>query len=291
MNLQVYFDPSVPCKELGEANTSNDILEKVPKVMDFAQWLIDYKPRVPTVPKKEMYHESYQIMKPEIKKMVELEQFIQQISKFFCSSIEAISSITPADSQYGPLRCKLIHIVDIVVVLNFFKMFNPALMNDYSMFKRCFQLIKNDLSNDEIDLIAQQLQTLNLFLANPHSFVDILKSFDSKQQNKYENGLVCIFNSCVSALSFQNEVTDAEYCRYLRVELYSIYIIDGKNCNFYKSRSLSSAKQSLKRFTVVSVSGDKKLDPLLVLRSTLNWNINVEKDWNSEDEMINCRCL
>eukprot|EP00301_Raphidiophrys_heterophryoidea_P015177 c23708_g1_i1.p1 GENE.c23708_g1_i1~~c23708_g1_i1.p1 ORF type:complete len:295 (-),score=75.08 c23708_g1_i1:254-1138(-) len=290
-----WFNPEQHTKALCVGN-SLSLLGDIPKrSIGYASWLAYYTNVVTGVPSGNTYRPTYNKMKPVVEKVQELNDFITTIATLFSEQL----SILVRDQNAAASAYVVLKLLDIVVVLNFLKMFNSALINDFAMFKRSFQQIRGELSPEESEHVAQQSHTLHFFLANPNSVIDELRQAISQIQG-VENAFVATMTVGVGALTSPNikDMMDCEQSGLLRALVYALALQDSQSFNplTQKAPFLKSLKQLVKANPDVHVHGNLTMSCIVVLRTSPHWQPALEAEWSGADDnslisLTNCACL
>eukprot|EP00299_Pterocystis_sp_00344_P011559 c5413_g1_i2.p1 GENE.c5413_g1_i2~~c5413_g1_i2.p1 ORF type:complete len:235 (+),score=51.95 c5413_g1_i2:365-1069(+) len=227
---------------------------------------------------------TYTTMRPEVQRVQALQDFVTTMCNTCCENIRAIRAAAPNTEPFQTACMSIVRLLDIISVLNFMKMFNSSIMNDFAMFKRSFQQIRGELRADEAEQVAQQSHALHFFLANPNSIVDAVKAAVEKEPG-FDEALVLVLDATIAALSTSPALPlTTEKCALLRSTVYLIYVIDGPKCNAFKLKSVKGARGVIKLNPNIPVHGQLLLTSLVVLKSAPNWDDAMERDWTQTDE-------
>jgi len=291
-----WFNPEIHTKTLSVGNTVS-ILGDIPKrSVGYASWLSEYKNVVIGVPSASTYRPTYTKMKPVVDKVQELYDFVATMATLFTEQLGVLVKF-PNATESG---CVVLKLLDIVVVLNFLKMFNSALINDFAMFKRSFQQVRGELPPDECEAVAQQSHTLHFFLANPNSVLDHLREALS-ELTATETGLSRAIHVGVDTLIAHTHtktltLSPAEHAALLRALVYAISLQDSATFNPFSQKDtwIKPLKQFVKSNADVHVHGSLSMSCVVVLRTTSHWQPAMEHEWVGTDDnsvLSSCVCV
>lgn len=278
-----YFDPSFTAVGIPEGQAKFQLTDSVAKGTEFAQWIATYQTKIAGVPAADQYLSTYTSMKPIVQKIQQMQDFCNNLYTSFCEHMAKLGASDPGSDDYYTSCTVLIRLLDIVVVINYLKMFNSAIMNDFAMFKRSFQQIRENLPADEVESMAMQSHSLHFFLANPNSVIDGLRE-EVQKESKLDSTIGAMLRTCLSALvDSESDMSTVELSTTLRAVVYSIYIMDGESNNAFKMKSVKSARSIVKQNDSINVFGELRLTSLVVLQQATHWDSGMEKDWSGED--------
>lgn len=102
-----------------------------------------------------------------MKKLIDLNSFCVSATAFFCEVLERLASPTAmSPSMVREEFCDvLVQLTDVLQKIDNLKDMKACLKNDFSLYKRCFTLIRSELIAS--DLVHEEVQQLQMFLANP----------------------------------------------------------------------------------------------------------------------------
>ena len=79
-------------------------------------------------------------MKPEVQRIQALQDFVSSIAALFCEQLRIVHLSQPGTAGHSSASIAVIRLIDIASVVNYLKMFNSAIMNDFAMFKRFVEI-------------------------------------------------------------------------------------------------------------------------------------------------------
>jgi len=281
------FDPSFECALLTDGSSKSVVADVLIKSSSFVSWLKTYKNKVAGVPSNDTYMPTYKTMKPEVQRIQALHDYATSIATSFSEQLGLLKGAEPGSDAFNTATTAAIRLLDIAVVVNFMKMFNSSIMNDFAMFKRSFHQIRSELPASEAETVANHSHALHFFLANPNSIIEGVKAAAEKEPS-FEQSLSAILETIITALSNPPSPPPSvhEFNALLRAGVYCVYILDGQRCNAFKIKSVRNARNMVKMHPTIPVHGDLTLSALVVLKSSPHWEEGMEKDWTQgESEM------
>jgi hypothetical protein len=138
-----------------------------------------------------------------MRKLIDLNSFCVNTTAFFCEVLERLAS--PEAMSASMVReefCDvLLQLTDVLQKIDNLKDMKACLKNDFSLYKRCFTLIRSELV--AADIVQEEVQQLQMFLANPgygsHIIMTQLRE-RVKQISNHEDVLMEMIVLCCSKI-------------------------------------------------------------------------------------------
>jgi cytoplasmic FMR1 interacting protein len=189
------------------------------------------------------------------------------------------------------LYTSLIKLVDLLLKLDSLKDMKACLQNDFSSYKRAFQLVRNELPDAEE--ISAEVHNLQMFLGNPqHPKSLIFHNLKTELQkiSGFEDVFVAMLSQAVDYFDQELYVTPEEKWALLRALPHIMLLLDGdsavdkKSFNVFKSKKVALAplQKLFKRFPVVPVYGDMSIKLVVILTRASNWDETTRSSWVQE---------
>ncbi|KAL5032354.1 hypothetical protein BDV3_000939 [Batrachochytrium dendrobatidis] len=175
--------------------------------------------------KEYLYRCTYEILRPEIGRMIQLMSFRD---KFIIVFTEALASIIPdiRDREFFPSEAYLLmvaHVLDMVVSLDSMKNMKGSMNNDLSMYKRAISNFPKEQSESELMLLPK----LAFFVAQQDQFATDVKKALATMSNTYEDIFHDMINICVDHVDSQHYLTPLTKHVYLRAMAFAVSLLDG----------------------------------------------------------------
>mmetsp|Transcript_10780 Transcript_10780/g.22130 ORF Transcript_10780/g.22130 Transcript_10780/m.22130 type:complete len:1377 (+) Transcript_10780:38-4168(+) len=230
--------------------------------------------------KSTINHRTYEILGPEMRKLIDLRAFCSNTSTFFCEVLERLAS--PDAMSTSMVReefCDvLIQLTDVLQKIDNLKDMKACLKNDFSLYKRCFTLIRTELQAS--DIVQEEVQQLQMFLANPgyssHIIMSQLRE-RVKQITNHEDVLLEMILLCCSKIEKGMHVSCSDkYCLH-RALPYLVYFIDSegkKAFNAFRARKmpLLRVQKIIKNLPVVPEVADMTINLATIISMCPNYN-------------------
>ena len=237
-----------------------------------------------------------------MKKLIDLQAYCKRVSSFLCDILQRLSS--PEAMSTSTVREEfcfvIIKLVDVLQRLDNLKDAKACLLNDFSLYKRSFAMIRSELP--AADVLSEEMQQLQMFLAHPgypnHVITSTLNE-SIKQIDNHQDVLLEAIKLCCTKIERRQFVTPCEkYCLH-RALPYLVFFIDtemaknsrgkkGSSFNAFRARKMPIARirEIIKALPVVPELADVTVFLPSVLAMCPNYND--DKISESEDGVKNC---
>eukprot|EP00842_Homolaphlyctis_polyrhiza_P002559 jgi/Hompol1/3303/HPOL_006459-RA len=170
--------------------------------------------------KEYLYRRTYEVLRPEIGRMIQLMTFRD---KFIGVFTDSLTSIIPdiRDRDFFPSEAFLLAfagILDMCVSLDTMKNMKGSMNNDLSMYKRAISNFPKEQAESELMLLPK----LAFFIAQQDQFALDVKKAISTMSNTYEDVLQDMINLCIDYIEKEQYLTPSTKHGYLRVS----YLLD-----------------------------------------------------------------
>lgn len=153
--------------------------------------------------------------------------------------------------------------INMFATLDELKNMKASVKNDYATYRRAAQFLK--VLSDSQSL--QESQNLSMFLATQNKIRDsLIKTLESI--TNYETLLCKIVNTCLQMYEEGKYILPSEKHMLVKVIGFSLFLIDGKNCDINKLDakkriSLSAIDRIFKELEMVPLFGDMQIAPFV----------------------------
>ncbi|KAJ1343340.1 hypothetical protein BSLG_002366 [Batrachochytrium salamandrivorans] len=177
--------------------------------------------------KEHLYRRTYEILRPEIGRMIQLMTFRD---KFIAVFTDTLASIIPdiRDREFFPSEAYLLmiaNVLDLVVSLDSMKNMKGSMNNDLSMYKRAMSNFPKEQSESELMILPK----LVFFVAQQDQFANDIKKALSTMSSTYEDIFHDMINICVDYTETQQYTTPLEKNIYLRAMAFAVTLLDGES--------------------------------------------------------------
>jgi len=219
----------------------------------------------------EIYRTTYDVLKPEIDKLLNFFNFQRHAVQIFCEEMKHACQEKSAFMSDQYLHT-LGQFINMFAVLDELKNIKASIKNDSSSFRRAAGILKMITNPNEMAM----MEGFSMFLATNNSIMAEVKR-SMNEVPGYE-GLMCdIINTYVE--KFENNVYLKPTEKHLLVKVigFCLYLIDSENMNINKLDSkkklhLNKIDKIFKQVEVVPLYGDMMIGPFKYIENTPNFD-------------------
>ena len=227
-------------------------------------------PMAPSDVSEDLNDEILKVMDPEIDKLKEMIEFINNFLVVLKECILFITDSHDTRNVNESVYNAFIAALDLVIKLDFLKDAKSSLINDFTRFKRLKLLSAKTKGPDVMLAINQELEHLQVFLSNPDpskakNYIFQTLRDDIKRIPNHDKALIMLLEYAMDCNMKDLFMTPDEKHRTLRVIPILMLLIDGIDGNAVDSRhsvfkskaiNISELQQLFKRHPVLPLYAD-----------------------------------
>ncbi|KAK1941339.1 Cytoplasmic FMR1-interacting protein 1 [Phytophthora citrophthora] len=225
---------------------------------------------------KKYHHAIYTVLRPQMEKMKQLNEFCSQAVVLLSDNIqrttmhENMTRVIP-----DVMMDALVDIMDVILQLNHLHDTKSSLRNDFSVFKRVFSHIKDDLL--DADVVEKDILRLQEFMGSSYQAKGSV--WDSLRHNltnvkRYEQVTYLLLRHCVGHVENDSCMTPSSKFKYVRALSYLMAVLEGSEA-WKKTNTLPGADKKvieaavklIARFPVIPMLHEISIKPVKALQS------------------------
>ncbi|KAL3670274.1 hypothetical protein V7S43_004587 [Phytophthora oleae] len=225
---------------------------------------------------KKYHHAIYTVLRPQMEKMKQLNEFCSQAVVLLSDNIQR-TTVHENMTRVIPdvMMDALVDIMDVILQLNHLHDTKSSLRNDFSVFKRVFSHIKDDLL--DADLVEKDIVRLQEFMGSSYQAKGSV--WDSLRHNltnvkRYEQVTYLLLRHCVGHVENDACMTPSSKFNYIRALSYLMAVLEGSEA-WKKTNTLPGADKKvieaavklIARFPVIPMLHEISIKPVKALQS------------------------
>lgn len=241
--------------------------------------------------KATIHQTTFEILRPEILKLKDLMEFHEHAVKVIKNIFEHL--VRPIQEKQVLSESILDHVVksiNCLMLLDELKDMKACIRNDFSLYKRAFEPIREYLS--DIDQIRDEYTWLGHFLCNqvaPQNFIMLNLKNAIQTISGYDYVIVELINHCSDAIEEKRYLLPEECHTLYRVLPCLMYLLDAKDKSTIKGLNafkhpkvkLSRMQKLFKPFPIIPLYGDMQIEVHHILRRCFHWEDEMESSWTT----------
>eukprot|EP00644_Phytophthora_capsici_P003845 jgi/Phyca11/544570/estExt2_Genewise1Plus.C_PHYCAscaffold_150198 len=220
---------------------------------------------------KKYHHAIYTVLRPQMEKMKQLNEFCSQAVVLLSDNIQR-TTVHENTTKVIPdvMMDALVDIMDVILQLNHLHDTKSSLRNDFSVFKRVFSHIKDDLQ--DADLVEKDIVRLQEFMGSSYQAKGSV--WDSLRHNltnvkRYEQVTYLLLRHCIGHVENDVCMKPSSKFKYIRALSYLMTVLEGSEA-WKKTTTLPGADKKvieaavklIARFPVVPMLHEISIKPV-----------------------------
>ncbi|OWZ11201.1 Cytoplasmic FMR1-interacting protein 1 [Phytophthora megakarya] len=225
---------------------------------------------------KQYYLTIFSVLHPQMEKIKQLNDYCSQAVVLLSDNIQR-TTVHENMTRVIPdvMMDALVDIMDVILQLNHLHDTKSSLRNDFSVFKRVFVHVKDDLQN--ADLVDKDIVKLQEFMGS--SYQEKGSVWDSLRHNltnvkRYEQVTYLLLRHCVRHIENDTCTTPSSKFKYIRALSYLMAVLVGSDA-WRKANTLPGADKKvieaavklITRFPVIPMLHEASIKPVKVLQT------------------------
>ncbi|KAI9992842.1 hypothetical protein PInf_014755 [Phytophthora infestans] len=180
---------------------------------------------------KQYYHALFSVLQPQVEKIKQLNEYCSQAVVLLSDNIQR-TTVHENMTRVIPdvMMDALVDIMDVILQLSHLHDTKSSLRNDFSVFKRTFLHIKDDLPDSE--LVEKDIVRLQEFMGSSYQAKGSV--WDSLRHNltnvkRYDQVTYLLLRHCVSHIENDVCMTPSSKFKYVRVLSYLMAVLEGSD--------------------------------------------------------------
>jgi len=246
-----------------------------------------YRPNDDDEEKEKINRQTYEVLKPEMDKIKNLMNFQKDCQNFVAQLVNDLAGLDKLTVRESFLRM-LIDVIDVLAKVDYLKDFKACLTNDYSAFKRSFQLVRNLYADPDIK--QEEIQLIGMFLTNPNQPKNLImhQLRDTIQETEnYGDVILDMIKYCAERIESSMFMTPEEKYVLIRAIPNLLFLLDGQkeqqnSLNVFRAKKvpLKRLQNIVKRFPIVPQIGDLTVTiPVLLKKCPHYQSDSMERFW------------
>ncbi|KAG2776481.1 hypothetical protein Pcac1_g13127 [Phytophthora cactorum] len=225
---------------------------------------------------KQYYHAIFSVLQPQIEKIKQLNEYCTQAVVLLSDNIQR-TTVHENMTRVIPdvMMDALVDIMDVILQLSHLHDTKSSLRNDFSVFKRVFLHIKEDLPDS--DLVEKDIVRLQEFMGSSYQAKGSV--WDSLRHNltnvkRYDQVTYLLLRHCVSHIDNDVCVTPSSKFKYIRALSYLMTVLEGsvawKKTNTLHGadkKIIEAAVKLISRFPAIPMLHEISIKPVKALQS------------------------
>ncbi|EQC32619.1 hypothetical protein SDRG_09932 [Saprolegnia diclina VS20] len=229
---------------------------------------------LPNVSDAKAYRAIFDVLRPQMRKLQRLCAFCHETTILVSSNMQKFTAQDNCTRVVpDTLLAAFVSVLDVLFQLNQLYDIKSGLRNDFSVFKRAFQSIKDDIA--DAPTIASELQTLQEFLgsaSHPKGYIFNALRHNIHNVKRFEHVICLLLKHVLVHLEKKMHLAHDKFA-YLRVLPYFLLVLDkdghGKANAFKGNKAkLEALGKFLRRYPVLPVYADMTLRPATLLQTS-----------------------
>ncbi|KAL4100430.1 hypothetical protein PRIC1_008222 [Phytophthora ramorum] len=220
---------------------------------------------------KQYYHAIFTVLQPQMDKIKQLNEFCSQAVVLLSDNIQR-TTVHENMTRVIPdvLMDALVDIMDVILQLNHFHDTKSSLRNDFSVFKRVFLHVRDDLP--DADLVEKDILRLQELMGGSYQAKGSI--WDSLRHNltnvkRYDQVTYLLLRHCVSQIENDTCATPNSKFKYLRALSYLMSVLESSDA-WRKTNTLPGADKKvieaavklIARFPVIPMVYETSIKPV-----------------------------
>eukprot|EP00761_Pharyngomonas_kirbyi_P013534 gb/GECH01013563.1/.p1 GENE.gb/GECH01013563.1/~~gb/GECH01013563.1/.p1 ORF type:complete len:1451 (+),score=427.16 gb/GECH01013563.1/:1-4353(+) len=222
--------------------------------------------------KSDVYKKEYEVLRPEIKKVIDLKEFQEETAELICENVNML--LMPdmkRDIPSDTLIDHMIDLFDLIMKLDALKNMKAALNNDFAAYKRALQHV-----DIESDMTEEENMNLYQFLAKNSSIIHHLRDRLDKI-NCFEDIVALIMTRCAENFEKGRYLFCDDKHSLLRVLAFCIFLVDSKeDSKTLKKVNFNRFAKIFKRYPYLPMHGDMSFAVSALLKTCKHFT---ENEW------------
>ncbi|ETK75737.1 hypothetical protein F441_18040 [Phytophthora nicotianae CJ01A1] len=225
---------------------------------------------------KKYYHAIFNVLQPQVEKIKQLNEYCSQAVVLLSDNIQR-TTVHENMTRVIPdvMMDALVDIMDVILQLSHLHDTKSSLRNDFSVFKRIFLHIKEDLP--DMDLIEKDIVRLQEFMGGSYQAKGSV--WDSLRHNltnvkRYDQVTYLLLRHCVSHIENDVCITPSSKFKYIRALSYLVAVLEGSDA-WKKTNTLPGADKKvieaaaklITHFPVIPMLHEVSIKPVKTLQS------------------------
>jgi cytoplasmic FMR1 interacting protein len=238
--------------------------------------------------KQEINRKIVEILRPEILKLKDLMQFVNQTLAVLLDIVRALASSESREKMVPEgLNVAIIRLIDVLLKLDNLKDMKSCLNNDFTRYRRAVTTLVDQGGGGVSTVLIDEQQELQPFICSLDPKKTKMWIFqtlrpDLKRIVGHEEILVEIMEQAIYNLDNGIFTTPDERFRYMRVIPYLLMLIDGdiedgaKSVNVFKSKlfKVPTVQKLFKEYPVIPLYADMTLTTYMILANSPHFDGN-----------------
>ncbi|KAE9241829.1 hypothetical protein PF002_g9064 [Phytophthora fragariae] len=231
---------------------------------------------------KQYHHAIFAVLQPQMEKIKQLNEYCAQAVVLLSDNIQR-TTVHENMTRVIPdvMMDALVDIMDVILQLNHLHDSKSSLRNDFSVFKRVFLHIKDDLPDAET--IEKDIARLQEFMGSSYQAKGAV--WDSLRHNltnvkRYEQVTYLLLRHCVNHIENDTCTTPSSRFKYIRALSYLMAVLEGSDV-WKKTNTLPGADKKvieaavklIARFPVIPMLLEASIKPVKALQSQSSYRL------------------
>ncbi|POM76800.1 Component of scar regulatory complex [Phytophthora palmivora] len=228
------------------------------------------------------YHAIFSVLQPQMEKIKHLSEFCSQAVVLLSDNIQR-TTVHENMTRVIPdvMMDALVDIMDVILQLNHLHDTKTSLRNDFSVFKRVFVHVKDDIQ--DADHVEKEIVRLQEFMGSSYqakgSVWDSLR-YNLTNVKRYEQVTYLLLRHCVSHIENDTCTTPSSKFKFIRALSYLMAVLEGSDA-WRRTNTLPGADKKvieaaaklITRFPVIPMLHETSIKPVKALQSQSGYKL------------------